>query len=107
MGIENVTPAVHCIRLRGFWTTSTLPDGRTCHRRRFGRPTVSDPREQVWLVIDELPQPVTVQLNDLTIAEGITISVDVTERLNFRNELAIDSLSQETPDGVRIEIRLI
>ena len=93
---------VHAIRLRDPWEARTLPDGRTEHRRRFGRPPRHDAAETVWLVCDALPADGAILLNGESLGSA---ACEVGSRLLPHNEVAI-ILPVGTPlGGVRLEIR--
>lgn len=93
---------IHRIRLGPPWEVSAA-DGRVTHRRKFGRPTNLGPGERVWLVLDAVPGPATVSLNDspLGTAAG-PFSTDITDLIRPRNEVVVDAAG---PLGeVRLEI---
>lgn len=91
----------HRMTLRPPWERETLPDGRTRHRRRFGRPRTVDATETVWLVGDASGE---VLLNGelLGACEG-RFAFEVTNRLAPRNEVAIDTAGVLGP--VAVEVR--
>jgi len=91
-------PTIHTIRLRDPWEVQTLPDGRTEHRRKFGKPRERDHAETVWLVC---PSDSTVLLN----GEAIPAECEVTTRLQLRNEVAIVLNAGESRGEVQLEIR--
>lgn len=100
----------HRIRLRGYWLVSPLGDGRTRHRRSFGRPRVLERDERAWLICDELPGPATVSLNGVAIGSaepGHPFAADITDLLHPRNEAAFDvAAAPAAPLGeVALEIR--
>lgn len=101
-----MTTDPHRIRLRGFWGAAPLGDGRTRHRRAFGRPRTLDPGERAWLVSDGVAGPATVLVNGEpvgTVPAAGPFAFDVTDRLRPRNEAVI-----ETAGGVgevALEIR--
>jgi hypothetical protein len=130
----------HLIRLRGPWQIvcvdgdaqeAKLPcdldqflrsNGTTQLRliRRFGLPTNLEPDERIELVIETARLSARVHLNDEDIGEidsqSSTTRLDVTDRLQSRNELVIDVLTPTNPDtpnprvqveSVRLEITLI
>jgi hypothetical protein len=82
----------HRIRLRGFWTATSLEDGRTRWVRKFGQPRSLDPAESAWLTADRLPSSATVYLNGQLIGtvteSGFTI--EVTGKLLPRNEVCLE-----------------
>jgi len=100
-----VTAVPHAIRLRGFWTAEPLPDGRTRHTRRFGRPgTLSD--DEVVYVTADLPAGARVLVNGVLIGEAIADGAAaflIGGPLQLRNELAVE-LAGEL-GGVGLEIR--
>ncbi|MCZ2340521.1 MAG: hypothetical protein LC104_01835 [Bacteroidales bacterium] len=93
---------IHRIRLRGFWESTPLPDGRTRHTRHFGRPRLPTGQEIIRIVCAGV-NPVTVHLNGSPIAEGV-FSVDVTERLQPRNTLMLDTIAPTMDEQVSLEI---
>jgi hypothetical protein len=98
----------HRIRLRGAWEAAPLGGGRVRHARRFGRPRTQDARETVWLVCESVPGAAVVSLNGARIGEaaaGQGFALDVTGRLDARNEIMIDVLSDAALGEVVIEIR--
>lgn len=96
----------HRIRLRGFWTASPLPDGRTRHARPFGAPRPGDLGETVWVVGESLPGPVSVALNGTVLGEAANgFAFDVTGTLQPRNELVVETPSADPPETVAVEIR--
>lgn len=101
MGIEDVS--IHRIRLRGFWESTPLPDGRTRHVRHFGRPRLPDGRETVWIVRAGA-DPVTIHLNGAILTEDGT-AVEVTALLQSRNTLTLDVARTELGEQVCLEIR--
>lgn len=91
----------HRIRLHGFWTASELPDGRTRHARRFGRPRTLDADETAWLVGVGVGR---VFLNGEPLGEATgSFAFEVTAKLLPRNELALDGPAQ--PEDAALEIR--
>ena len=93
----------HRMTLRPPWVEEPLPDGRTRHRRRFGRPRTLGAGETVW-VVGETPDGAEVQLNGepLGVSDG-RFAFDVTSLLGERNELAIDVTGPLGP--VAVEVR--
>jgi hypothetical protein len=93
----------HRIRLRGYWTVTALPDGRTRHTRHFGEPR-TPPGETVW-VVGELTGPARVSVNGDPLGEPAgAFAFEVTGRLRPRNELAIET-AEKTLGEVGIAIR--
>ncbi len=77
----------HRMTLRPPWETEALPDGRTRHRRRFGRPRTLGAGETVWLVGDATGD---VWLNGVLLGESDGVfAFDVTDKLDARNEVSI------------------
>jgi hypothetical protein len=93
----------HRMTLRPPWEQEALPDGRTRHRRRFGRPRTLDAGETVWLV-GETPAGAEVVLNGepLGISDG-RFAFDVTTRLGVRNEVHVTAAGPLGP--VAVEVR--
>lgn len=92
----------HRMTLRPPWEAEPLPDGRTRHRRRFGRPRLSA-GETVWLV-GIVADVAEVWLNGVTLGAGIgEFALDVTADLLPRNELCIDTAGDLGP--VAVEVR--
>jgi hypothetical protein len=101
----------HRIRLRGPWEYETagaapargklpLPGplagtplashpGPVRLSRRFGYPGRIDPDERVWLLIEGLSVPATVELNGADLGQAGSDGFDVTARLLPRNEVAV------------------
>ncbi len=93
----------HRIRLRGFWTATPLPDGRTRHTRHFGEPRTSQ-GETVW-VVGEPTGPAQVSVNgQLLGSTSGPFALEVTGRLRPRNELAIETAEKDLGE-VGIAIR--
>ena len=92
---------VHRIRLRGFWEATPLADGRTRHVRRFGKPRTLDPGETAWVVGDAGPAAVFLNGEEVGRVEAGPFAFEVTERLQPRNELAIEGRALAR----RLEIR--
>lgn len=76
---------LHTIRLGEPWERTDLGDGRTRHRRRFGRPRTLDATERLWLACD---RPVSAAVNGVQL--GVGERFDITEHLQPRNELLIE-----------------
>lgn len=95
---------MHRIRLGPPWEVVPLPDGRTRHTRRFGRPRTLDTAERVWLVA-ELPEDSEVTLNGETLEASADFAANVTDRLQPRNELVVIVPADAAPVGVALEIR--
>lgn len=90
----------HRMTLRPPWEQEPLPDGRTRHRRRFGRPRTLGENETVWLV-GEASGEVRLNGEPLGACDG-RFAFDVTNRLNPRNELAIDTAGELGPVAVEV-----
>ena len=90
---------IHTIRLGEPWERTLLMDGRTRHRRRFGRPRTLDADERLWLVCDQ-PRSVTVNGTELDTAERF----DITGLLQSRNELVIDMRADEPLGAITLEV---
>ena len=81
---------IHTIRLRGFWDVTPLPNGRTQHRRRFGKPRTLDANESLWLVCPHELSAAMVLLNGEPVGTSSQLeplAVDLTARLQPRNEV--------------------
>lgn len=81
----------HRIRLRGFWTSTALPDGRQSWSRKFGKPRTLEPHETAWLTADILPSEAELYLNDEYLGQAgpAGCTWNVTHRLRPRNEVRI------------------
>ncbi len=91
----------HRMTLRPPWETEALPDGRTRHRRRFGRPRTLGDGETVWLVGEATGE---VWLNGVKLGDSAgTFAFDVTSKLNVRNEVNITATGPIGP--VAVEVR--
>lgn len=75
----------HHIRLGPPWEVTAI-EGRTRYLRRFGRPRTIGPGERVWLIA-LLPEGSEARLNGVTLERGESFAVDVTSRLEPRNEV--------------------
>ena len=97
---------MHTIRLRGAWTTATLPGGGTRHARNFGKPRTLDADECVWLVGD-VAEAGTLSVNGEVAASvpAGRFAVDVTHKLAERNAVWIDLPTDHPPADVAMEIR--
>ena len=94
----------HRMTLRPPWEAAPLPDGRTRHRRRFGRPRTLSEGETVWLVGEGMPAVVEVWLNGERLGEGeVSFAFEVTAKLLPRNEVWIDATGEIGP--VEVEVR--
>lgn len=91
----------HRMTLRPPWEKQALPDGRTRHHRRFGRPRTVDDHETVWLV-GEASGEVLLNGELLGACDG-RFAFEVTNRLNPRNEVAVDTAGE--PGPVAVEVR--
>jgi hypothetical protein len=77
----------HRMTLRPPWESEPLSDGRTRHRRRFGRPRTLGEGETVWLVGEATGE---VWLNGVKLGESDgTFAFDVTNKLDMRNEVSV------------------
>lgn len=100
----------HRIHLRRPWQCQ-VSGGRALWSRRFGRPARLGPGERVWLVFEGFPGNALAKLNGQAIALD---SLDVTDLLQVRNELALETPDPavaisgiDTPPGeVVLEIRI-
>ena len=97
---------MHRIRLGPPWTTS-LGGAGTRHARKFGRPRTLDSGDRVWLVCDALPTPAKVAVNGqpLGTATESRFEADITELLNPRNEVVIETATDAALGDVALEIR--
>lgn len=94
---------MHRIRLGPPWEITAV-EGRTWHVRRFGRPRL-DPEEQVWLVIDALPENAEVFVNGTGFATAVCpFAEEITTLLKPRNELRIATAEGELIGEVALEI---
>lgn len=91
----------HRMTLRPPWESAPLPDGRTRHRRRFGRPRTLGDGETVWLV-GEATGEVWLNGEQLGESDG-TFAFDVTGKLEVRNEMSITATGGIGP--VAVEVR--
>ena len=99
---------IHTIRLRGFWDVTPLPNGRTQHRRRFGKPRTLDATESLWLVCPHPLDSATVFLNGEPVGTSTQLeplAVDLTAKLQPRNEVAIEFNGDSELNDVVLEIR--
>lgn len=77
----------HRMTLRPPWESEPLSDGRTRHRRRFGRPRTLGEGETVWLVGEATGE---VWLNGVLLGVcEVAFAFDVTGKLRARNEISI------------------
>jgi hypothetical protein len=90
---------LHTIRLGEPWERTELGDGRTRHRRRFGRPRTLDATERLWLACD---RPVSAVVNGAQLGTGERF--DITDHLQPRNELVIEAASPEPLGTVLLEV---
>ena len=98
----------HTIRLRGFWDVTPLPDGRTQHRRRFGKPRTLDATESLWLVCPHKLGAVSVLLNGEPVGASSQLeplAVNLTASLQPRNEVVIEVTGEGELSDVVLEIR--
>src|SRR5687768_15165184 len=79
--------------------------GRVRFTRRFGLPTNLDIQERVFLVVGELVEQGTIELNGTALGQPSLQDgpqrYDVTSLLKPRNELVILVESSEEPGGIR------
>lgn len=97
-------PSPHVIRLRGFWTAEPLPDGRTRHTRRFGRPGHLSAGETVYVTAD-LPAGARVTVNGVVVGETVAsgpAAFQVSGELLARNELAVEAAGDFGEAGLEI-----
>ena len=84
--------ALHRIRLRKPWGSEVIA-GAICWRRRFGRPTGLGAADRLWIVVENLPQAGSVELNGVLLgalgARAACGRFEVTGRLDARNELLL------------------
>jgi hypothetical protein len=106
---ERVTP-LHRIRLGPPWLESSSA-GRRVLTRKFGRPRTLGPGECIWLVLPNLPPDSLVTLNEIALPsagrESSFFEADVTDRLQPRNEVAIEAATPiKPPTNAALEVRL-
>lgn len=80
---------MHTIDLTNAWEPPAA--GSRGWVRRFGRPSGLEPGNRVWLVMD-LPPPADATLNGVALpalSEAAPWRIDVTDRLEPRNELVL------------------
>jgi hypothetical protein len=84
--------ATHRIRLRKPWASQRTA-AAVCWRRRFGRPTGLGAADRLWIVVENLPEAASVELNGVLLGAlgGGTACgrFEVTGRLDARNELLL------------------
>jgi hypothetical protein len=111
--------ALHRIRLRKPWALEKIA-GTICWRRRFGRPIGLAAADRLWIVVENLPQTGSIELNGAPLGAlgGGTACerFEITSRLNLRNELLLrlqtprDSqppASSDSPGEISIEIQSV
>lgn len=100
---------MHVIRLRGHWSCTVRPDGRTQHTRHFGRPRTLDPDEQIWLTGTTLPAPCEFFVNEHRIGSTSqpreAFAIEITPLLKPRNVLTLITDVDAMSDEIRLEIR--
>lgn len=101
-----MTHPPHRIALRRPWQSVACERGLRW-TRRFGRPRLA-PGEQVWLVLEDLPEGTAARLNGEALAGPEP--QDVTGLLRARNELVLETPAAagpagDTPGRVALEIR--
>jgi hypothetical protein len=105
---EGVPTPLHTIRLRGAWSATPSEDG-VRYTRKFGWPTAVDPRERVWLVASGCRGLAVATLNgsNLTVEQGSpgSFAVDITDRLDRRNELGLTLSTAAALGDVSLELR--
>jgi hypothetical protein len=97
----------HRIRLGPPWEVTSAGD-HTRHARKFGRPRILDANERVWVVCDLVPGPATLTVNGQQVAAtdaGQPVAADITQLLNPRNELVIETASAGPLGEVALEVR--
>jgi|SRR6266540_6923553 len=97
----------HWIRLGPPWEVSPTDDGRSRHRRRFGRPRTLDAEERVWLVADSRSMKFEVTVNGEFVGAGEPgpFAADITNLLNLRNEVVFVIPSDASLGEIALEIR--
>jgi hypothetical protein len=84
--------ALHRIRLRKPWAAEAVA-GTICWRRRFGCPTGLGAADRLWIVVENLPQAGSVELNGAPIGalddRAAGGRFEITGRLDARNELLL------------------
>ena len=109
--------ALHRIRLRKPWGSEGI-GGAICWRRRFGCPTGLGTADRVWIVVENLPQAESIELNGVLLGAlggaAACARFEVTGRLDARNELLLrlptpgdphPSSSGSPPGEISIEIQ--
>lgn len=98
-------PDIHTIRLKHPWTCEPQERG-VCWRRSFNWPAGLTPREAARIVVEDLPEEATVELNGQQLQDDF----DITAILASFNELAIylpqgePTTETECPYAVCLEI---
>jgi hypothetical protein len=91
--------ALHRIRLRKPWGIEATA-AATCWRRRFGCPTGLGAADRLWIVVENLPQAGSIELNGALLGEldgrAASARFEATGRVQPRNELL---LRLQTPGG--------
>jgi len=93
------------ISLPASWAATLGADfrGRVRYTRSFAAPTNIAAQERVWLLLDGVDHTGVISLNGAELArlEGYLAhtSLDVTERLRPRNELAVEIALPDDPEG--------
>ena len=99
---------IHTIRLHGFWDVTPLPNGRTQHRRRFGKPRTLDTNESLCLVCPHMLESATVILNGESVSTSSQLeplAVNLTANLQPRNEVILEMAGDGELSDVVLEIR--
>jgi len=98
---------MHTIRLGPPWQRRATATG-TRHARKFGCPLTLDTNEQLWLVCEQIPAAAILCLNGETIETIDTpgsVAIDITSRLQPRNEVVIEVESEAALGEVWLEVR--
>jgi len=109
--------AIHRIRLCRPWASQRTA-AAVCWRRRFGRPTGLGAADRLWIVVENLPEAASVELNGVllgTLRGGAACGrFEVTGRLDARNEVLLrlqapgdagPSSSGDPPGEISLEIQ--
>ncbi|MCS6866914.1 MAG: hypothetical protein RMJ56_12955 [Gemmataceae bacterium] len=100
---------MHTIRLGPPWQRCATAGGMR-HARKFGSPRTLDANEQLWLVCEQIPAAAILRLNGetlTTIEAAGSVALDITSRLQPRNEVLIDVQTDAPLGEVRLEVRTV